>query len=145
MSTVSSTIISPSKSILAGAVAGLGGGLIFGMLMGMMGMLPMVGMLIRVQNAFVGFLVHMLISAVIGAIYGFVAGRLPATLGTAVIAGGINGSVWWVLGALLLMPLSLGMNQMIFVIGTDQWMSLIGHLLYGIITGILFLPLSKRL
>jgi hypothetical protein len=50
----------------------LAGRLVFGMLMGMMGMLPMVGMLIRVQNALAGFIVHMVISAFIGAVYGLV-------------------------------------------------------------------------
>jgi len=43
------------------------------------------------------------------------------------------------------MPLLLGMNEMILAIGQPQWMSLISHLLYGIITAILFMPLLKRL
>ncbi|MGH3449311.1 MAG: hypothetical protein ACRDQW_01005, partial [Haloechinothrix sp.] len=46
-----------------GAIAGVAGGIVFGMLMAMMGMLPMVGMLIGVDNAIVGFLVHLANSA----------------------------------------------------------------------------------
>ncbi len=132
------------SSIIAGAIAGLGGGVVFGMLMAMMGMLPMVAMLVGSQSAVVGFLVHMVISAGIGAFYGLVASRLPKTVGTGIVAGAVNGMVWWVLGALILMPLMLGMGAMVLKIGTDQWFSLMGHVIYGIVTGLLFIPLSKR-
>ncbi|MBI5878766.1 MAG: hypothetical protein HZB53_14035 [Chloroflexi bacterium] len=130
--------------IIAGALAGLAGGGVFGMLMAMMGMLPMIGMLVHQDNAVVGFGVHMLISAFIGAVYGLVASRAPNTLTTALVGGVLNGMVWWVLGALVLMPLLLGMSQMVLVIGTTQWMSLMGHVIYGMVTGVTFKRLSKR-
>ena len=133
-----------TKLVTSGAIAGLAGGLVFGMLMGMMGVLPMVGMLIRVQNAVAGFVVHMAISAFIGAVYGLVAGRFALTWTNAVIGGIVNGVVWWLLGALTLMPLLLGMTQMVFVIGTDQWLSLMGHLIFGLVTAFVFVPLAKR-
>lgn len=131
-------------ALQSGAIAGLAGGIVFGMLMGMMGMLPMVGMLVKQDSALVGFIVHMLISAFIGAVYGVVAARLPQGWLAAVVAGMVNGVVWWVLGALILMPLGLGMTQMVFVVGEAQWMSLMGHLLYGVVTALVFVPVSKR-
>jgi uncharacterized membrane protein YagU involved in acid resistance len=134
-----------STAIKAGAIAGLGGGLVFGILMGMMGMLPMVGMLVGQENAVVGFIVHMIISAFIGATFGVIAARLLSGWAPAIIGGGVYGMVWWVLGALIMMPLMLGMTQMVFVIGGPQWMSLMGHVIYGVVTGILFVPLSRRL
>jgi hypothetical protein len=136
---------SSSKLAFAGAIAGLGGGLVFGILMENMGMLPLVGMLIRVENAIAGFIVHMAISAFIGATFGLIAGRFPVSWGTTILLGIFYGIVWWVLGALFLMPLLLGMNEMIFAIGQPQWMSLMGHILYGLITAILFVPLVKRI
>ncbi len=144
---MSATVLSKPNvfsSVKAGAVAGLAGGLVFGMLMGMMGMLPMVGMLVRQDSAVVGFIVHMAISAFIGATYGVVVARLPTGWGTAVFAGAVNGVVWWVLGALVLMPLGLGMTQMVLVVGQTQWLSLMGHLIYGVITGLVFVPLARR-
>jgi uncharacterized membrane protein YagU involved in acid resistance len=138
-------VTSPGRSMVAGAIAGLGGGLVFGIMMGMIGMLPMVAMLVGSENPVVGFLVHMVISAIIGAIFGLVAFRLPENLVTASVVGALYGGVWWVLGALILMPWMLGMAAMILQIGADQWMSLVGHLLYGIILGILFIPLRRRL
>lgn len=134
-----------TSSLKAGIGAGLAGGLIFGMMMGMMGMLPMVGMLIGVDNAMVGFIVHMGISATIGGIYGLVAARLPQSWWVAVMAGMVNGIIWWVLGALVLMPLMLGMTDMVFTIGQTQWLSLMGHIIFGVITALTFIPLSNRL
>ena len=131
-------------SIQAGAIAGLAGGVVFGMLMGMMGMLPMVGMLVKQDSAVVGFIVHMLISAFIGAVYGIVAARLPQGWVVAIVAGMVNGVIWWVVGALVLMPIGLGMSQMVLVIGQTQWMSLMGHVIYGIVTALVFVPVSKR-
>jgi uncharacterized membrane protein YagU involved in acid resistance len=148
MATLANTTNSTRSSISsigAGAIAGLGGGAVFGMMMAMMGMLPMVATLAGSQSAAVGFIVHMVISAGIGGVYGLIAGRLPQTTGTAIVAGAINGVVWWVLGALILMPLMLGMSQMVFQIGQPQWYSLMGHLIYGVVTGLLFIPLSKRM
>jgi uncharacterized membrane protein YagU involved in acid resistance len=145
MTTLSTPKVSTASSLKAGIAAGLIGGLVFGMMMAMMGMLPMVGMLIGVGNAFVGFIVHMGISATIGAVYGLVAARLPQSHVITAVAGMVNGIVWWVLGALIMMPLMLGMTDMIFHIGTDQWFSLMGHIIFGLITAFAFVPLSKRL
>jgi uncharacterized membrane protein YagU involved in acid resistance len=134
-----------TKAAAAGAIAGLGGGLIFGILMGMMGMLPMIGMLVGQQNAVVGFIVHMVISALIGGVFGAIASRLTSGWGVTAGAGVVYGFAWWVLGALILMPLFLGMTQMVLVVGGPQWMSLMGHMIYGLVTALLFVPLSRRL
>lgn len=133
------------KKAAAGAIAGLGGGIVFGMMMAMMGMLPMVAALVRSDNAIVGFMLHMVISASIGAFYGVAAAGLPAGWVPALLGGMVNGVVWWVLGALVLMPLMLGMTAMILVIGTGQWYSLMGHLLYGAVTALLYIPLRSRI
>ncbi|HSM56965.1 MAG TPA: hypothetical protein VK879_12510 [Candidatus Sulfomarinibacteraceae bacterium] len=135
---------STGQVIVQGAIAGVVGGVVFGVMMAMMGMLPMVGMLVRVESAVVGFIVHLVISAFIGAVYGLVISRFANTLSVALAGGVINGIVWWVLGALLLMPLMLGMSEMVFVVEQTQWMSLLGHLLYGVITALVFLALRRN-
>jgi uncharacterized membrane protein YagU involved in acid resistance len=145
MTTLSAPQVSTASSLKAGIAAGLIGGLVFGMMMAMMGMLPMVGMLVGTDSALVGFIVHMGISASIGGIYGLVAARLPQSHVATAVAGIVNGLVWWVLGALIMMPLMLGMTGMIFHIGADQWLSLMGHIIFGLVTAFAFVPLSKRL
>lgn len=134
-----------SRHVIAGANAGLGGGLLFGIMMGMMNMLPMVGMLIGQENSTIGFIVHMGISAILGAIFGVTAKGFVSSTVSTIIAGGVYGIIWWVLGALILMPLLLGMNDMVFVFEQPQWFSLIGHLIYGVIAALLYKPLLNRL
>lgn len=133
-----------TKSVVNGILGGLAGGLVFGLMMAMMNMLPMVGMLIGQENAVIGFGVHMAISAFIGAVYGVVAVRLPLNWTTTLIAGVVNGVFWWVAGALIAMPLMLGMNEMVFVIGEMQWMSLMGHMIFGVIAAAVFHLLRQR-
>ena len=132
------------RALWTGALAGLIGGIPFGIMMGMMGMMPMIGMLVRVESALVGVLVHGAISAITGAIYGFFAVRFALTWRNAVIGGLIYGVIWWVLGALILMPALLGMFQMIFVIEQIQWMSLLGHIIFGEVLALSFLWLYRR-
>jgi uncharacterized membrane protein YagU involved in acid resistance len=136
--------LTSARLITFGVIAGLAGGMVFGMMMAMMGMLPMIAGLVRSQSAFVGFIVHMFISAFIGAVYGLVAGRFPLTRLNAVIGGMLNGVFWWVLGALILMPIGLGMTSMVFHLGTVQWLSLMGHIIYGLVTAFVFIPLARR-
>jgi uncharacterized membrane protein YagU involved in acid resistance len=131
--------------IVSGVIAGVAGGIVFGVLMAMMGILPMVGMLVGVESASVGFLVHLVNSAVIGAVFGVLAWGLADRAAPVLGAGMVYGVIWWVLGALILMPLWLSvtadpmMRDMIFVVGRDQWLSLMGHVIFGLITaGVLF-------
>jgi uncharacterized membrane protein YagU involved in acid resistance len=145
MSTVHNATNSDVLSVVQkGALAGLAGGLVFGAMMAMQDMLPMVGMLVRMESALVGFIVHMLISAFAGAIFGLLVVRLPAGWGAALGAGAVYGVIWWIAGALILMPLMLGMPEMVFQIGEMQWMSLIGHLVFGLVTAVVFVLLARR-
>lgn len=137
----SSTLVT---SVIQGVTAGLIGGSVFGVQMAVGGMLPMVAQLIGSQSPVVGFIVHLLISAVIGAVYGVIAARLPAGWLVSMGAGIVNGIVWWVLGALVIMPLMLGMTAMVFQIGDAQWMSLVGHLIFGIVTAGFFTLIQRR-
>jgi hypothetical protein len=59
------------------------------------------------------------------------------------VVGAVYGVIWSVLGALILMPLLLGMADIVLVIGQPQVMSLMGYLISGVIMGALFVPLSR--
>lgn len=133
------------RAVTQGVIAGLIGGVVFGGLMAMMNMLPMVAMLVQSDSAVVGFIVHMVISAGIGASFGLIMSFLPVKGRTgAILVGAGYGVVWWVLGALILMPLMLGMSQMVLQIGEMQWQSLMGHVIFGIVTGFVFDRLNNR-
>ncbi|SRR5688500_16901171 len=59
---------------LAGIVGGLVGGVAFGILMQLTGMIPMVAMLVGSDSVPIGWLVHLVISAGIGAGFGVLLG-----------------------------------------------------------------------
>lgn len=133
------------RSITRGTIAGIIGGVVFGMMMAMMSMLPMVAMLVKSDSPVIGFIVHLVISAGIGASFGVIQSFVPAKgRRAAIVAGAIYGMVWWVIGALVLMPLMLGMSSMVLQIGGTQWASLMGHVIFGVITGFVFDMLAKR-
>lgn len=119
------------RRVAAGTAGGLFGGVAFGLLMQMMGMLPMVAMLVGGDSLPVGWAVHLAISAVIGAAFGVL---VPVVgVGRAVLLGVGYGALWWVPGALLLMPARLGMP--VFTLNATAWQSLLGHLIYGGLLG----------
>src|ERR687885_342508 len=92
---VSSSVVAPTR-IAAGVIGGLVGGLAFG---GMM-----VAMLVGSKAVAVGWLVHLAISAFVGASFAMLFGRYATSVGSSSGIGVGYGVIWWVLGALILMP-----------------------------------------
>ena len=130
-----------STSIKNGIFAGLAGGVVFGAMMGMMGMLTMIGAMVGYPNVIVGFNVHMINSAIIGAAFAVVLGKLVTGMGTGVGYGLGYGVIWWILGPLTLMPLFMGMGFGInwnLEAASNMLPSLMGHLVYGAILGGVF-------
>ncbi|MDZ4670079.1 MAG: DUF1440 domain-containing protein [Phototrophicales bacterium] len=144
MTTATASAPNIQTSVIRGIIGGIAGGIVFGMMMAMMNMLPMVGMLIGNDSAIVGFGVHMVISIVFGAVYGVVATRIPSSWGVVVGVGVVYGVILWVAGALVIMPLMLGMNEMVLQIGEMQWQSLMGHVIFGVILTIVYKVQSDR-
>ncbi len=139
-------VAQPRQAVAAragtGAVAGLVGGVVFGAMMAAMGALPMVAMLVGSENAGVGAVVHLVISALFGVGFGLLAGSLLGRPGPLLAAGVGYGLLWWVLGALLIMPLWLGGS--VFTVNTPALMSMVGHVLYGVVTSLTLYGLHRR-
>ncbi|HEV8609367.1 MAG TPA: hypothetical protein VGS98_04780 [Thermoanaerobaculia bacterium] len=140
----------------AGIVAGLIAGVVFGMMMqgmtaptpdgGRMPMMAMVAKVVRSDSMAVGWVYHLFNSAVIGAIFGWLFGSRAATFGAGFGWGALYGVIWWVLGALILMPMFLGMPAFapLKMMPPVAMGSLFGHLMYGVILGLLFVWLRSR-
>jgi hypothetical protein len=141
-STTPATVALPAR-LVAGIAGGLVGGVMFGILMQMMGMIPMVAMLVGSKTLAVGWLVHLAISAFIGATYALLFARWATRLVPAALIGMGYGLVWWVLGPLLIMPAKLGMPT--FTFNTTAWQSLMGHLFYGLVLGTVYALVRPRL
>jgi uncharacterized membrane protein YagU involved in acid resistance len=127
-----------SNRFLHGVYGGLAGGVIFGGMMGMMGMLPMIAKMAGSSSPAIGFGIHLIISAIIGATFAIVVGDRLRTVGSLIAAGLVYGLAWWFLGPLTLMPLMMGMglgvNWTVNAM-TGAMPSLVGHLVYGGILG----------
>ena len=129
--------------LAAGVAGGLAGGVVFGILMQLMGMMPMVAMLVGAESTAVGWVVHLVISAFIGVTYALIFARWADRLPIGAVLGIGYGVVWWVLGALLIMPARLGVD--VFTFTTMAWQSLLGHLLFGLVLGVGYALVQPRL
>jgi hypothetical protein len=132
-------------NVAAGAAAGLVAGIPLGIIMQARDVMPMVGDLISDPSNGLGWLVHLFNSALFGAIFALLFSQWISRPSRAIGLGLLYGIAWWVVGALWIMPAWLGMSEMIFQIGDDQWWSLAGHLLYGLLLGTLYVLIRPRL
>ena len=134
------------KHIKAGIFSGVLAGVIFGALMGMMGMLPMVAMLTGSESAVVGFIVHIIFSAIIGATFAIFFGSTAENDRTASVGLGIAyGFIWWILGPLVLMPQFLGMGLQLSLSGSQGAVgSLWGHILFGFFLGLAYAMVTAK-
>ncbi|NUR28472.1 MAG: hypothetical protein HOV83_21970 [Catenulispora sp.] len=130
-------------NLVTAAVAGVVAGLPLGIIMQVrdadpkmmpgVKMIGQVGDLISSPSAGLGWLIHLFNSALFAVVFVLLFSRWLGSRGPAMLLGLLYGAAWWVVGALWIMPAWLGMNDMIFHIGANQWWSLAGHLLYGLI------------
>jgi hypothetical protein len=132
------------QPLLVGAAAGVVGGLVFGLLMTMM-MPPMIAMIGSLVGApTLGWGVHLVFSAIIGAAFGLVFGRLLTGWGVALGLGLAYGFIWWILGPLLIMPTWLGMGPAVgAALQPPNLLSLVGHLVFGAVTGLVYLAIAR--
>lgn len=150
MATTTSTTVGRTaapRAVALGVVGGIVGGFAFGVLMAIQDMLPMVAALIGSDSAVVGLGVHLAISAGAGLLLGLAVAALPALVATPLVAavtGALYGVAWWIIGALILMPLLLGMGAMVLVIEQTQLISLVGHLVFGVVAALVVHVASRR-
>jgi F0F1-type ATP synthase assembly protein I len=146
-------------NLSSGVIAGLVAGVIFGVMMQMMSaptpdgrevpMMMMVAQVVKSNSLAVGWLYHLFNSAVIGGIFGWLLGtRTTGRLGAGAGWGAVYGFAWWILGALILMPIFLGMPAFaplrMAPMRPVAMGSLMGHLIFGAVLGVTFGWLSGR-
>lgn len=93
------------------------------------GMQDMIGGMIS-ADAFVGFILHIIISIVIGAIYTGVFMQyvdLGNPLVNIVVGGLIYGLIWWIIGGNIVMPVVAGGDVLQLSIGPSFY----GHIVFG--------------
>ncbi len=132
-------------SLKWGAVASVAGGFLFSLVMMAIGFLPKVAGLVGSTSIALGFMVHMLISAIIGMSYGLLFRHEAPDFGSGIAWGLVYGLIWWFIGPLTLMPVLLGVQfSWTTEVASALLPSLIGHLIYGAATAVVFLVLERR-
>lgn len=135
----------------AGVIGGLVGGLVFGFMMAADDMMPMIAMLVGAESVAVGWVVHFAIAIFIGATFAVIFARLARSVLVSTGIGILYGGLWWLLGPMIIMPLWLevvgneGMADMVFVWNDTTRNSLWGHLVFGVLLGLVFGLLGPRL
>ena len=133
------------RSLGWGAVAGLIGGLASLPVMIATGVLPKVA---GVDTSFVGFrglVIHLSVSALIGMTYGMLFRNETTSSGSSVAWGWLFGLIWWYLGPMTLMPLLLtGVCDWSAGAASALLPSLLGHLIYGAGTALIFFLFDHR-
>ncbi|MEO8391367.1 MAG: hypothetical protein ABI700_00105 [Chloroflexota bacterium] len=120
------------RAIGVGAAASIVGGLVFTVVMVETNTLPKVANIVGMTTPLEGFVVHMVISILIGASYGLLFRREAVSPMSALFWGITYGLVWWFLGPLTLFPLLLGQPlQWSLDAALQVYPSLVGHLAYG--------------
>jgi hypothetical protein len=130
-------------NLVTGAAAGVVAGLPLGIIMQVrdadpkmmpgITMIDQVGDLISDPSTALGWLIHLFNSALFAAIFVLLFSRFLTQRAPAIVLGLLYGAAWWVVGALWIMPAWLGMDAMVFEVGANQWWSLAGHLIYGLL------------
>ena len=134
------------KSISSGVIGGLVGGVVFGIMMSMMEMIGMIAMMVGSDSIVVGWIVHLLISVGTGALFAYFFSSLVTSYASGAGYGLLYGVIWWVLGALILMPVIMGMGPKLGVAFSDPMAlgSLKGHLVFGLLLGLVYVAHSKK-
>jgi uncharacterized membrane protein YagU involved in acid resistance len=133
------------QSLGWGAMAGFTGGIVSSPIMLQTGVLPKVAGLDTNLTNLHGLLVHLLVSSLIGMTFGLLFRNESLNPGAGVPWGWLFGLIWWYLGPMTMLPLILT--------GECDWStdaasallpSLIGHLVFGAVTALVFLLLERR-
>ena len=117
------------KKAMEGVTPGIVAGLLFMAYTGV-GMTGMIAGMIDSTDAIVGFIIHLIISGVLGAAYtGFYTQVIPSGgLVQTMALGLVWGLIWWVLGANLIMPIISGGETFTL---DFRGASLYGHVIFG--------------
>jgi uncharacterized membrane protein YagU involved in acid resistance len=133
------------RSIGWGAVAGLVGGLVSLPIIAVVTGLSQLAGFAGGTSSVVGVIVHLFISALVGVSYGLLFEHESPDFAAGIAWGLLYGLVWWFVGRLTLIPILQGLSfTWTHEAAADALPLLIGHLIYGAVTAVVFLVFERR-
>jgi uncharacterized membrane protein YagU involved in acid resistance len=133
------------RSIGWGALAGLIGGVVLLPIMTIVTGFSQLAGLLSGTSPMVGVTVHLLVSGLIGIGYGLLFEHESPDFAAGIAWGLLYGLVWWFVGRLTLFPILQGLSfTWTHQAAADALPFLIGHLIYGAVTAVVFLVFERR-
>jgi len=133
------------RSIGWGALAGLVGGLTLLPIMTIVTRPSQLAGLVGGTSPIVGVIVHLFISGLIGISYGLLFEHESPDFAAGIAWGLLYGLVWWFVGRLTLFPILRGLSfTWTHEAAAEALPLLIGHLIYGVVTAVVFLVFERR-
>lgn len=127
------------RDAIAGGVAGLIGGAISGWAMQAQGLLASTAGLIGLASFGAGLAVHLVVSVVVGATFGAVFRYQRLGYAATIMSGVLYALLWWIVGVLTLVPiLRAEAPTWTAQAAAAALPNLVGHLVYGALTGLAF-------
>jgi len=133
-----------ARAVVVGGLAGILGGWAFGKWMAKVDFFPLIAGLVNSDSAMVGVTLHFVFAVIIGSSFGVLFQRDVRGYGSNLGWGLAYGLLWWFLGPLTILPLWQG-NALdwSFVRGGALFGSLIGHVIYGLIVGLVYAAVDR--
>jgi hypothetical protein len=133
------------RNIVNGIIAGLIAGVVLGFMLIQMGVLANLGNLVGSSTPFAGFIVYLIISAILGGVFSLIFFKKINNFYPAVIWGLVFGIAWWFVGTLTLAPMAMGLPVMWSkAVMAAEFPLLIGNLIFGFILGLCYYWLKNR-
>jgi len=137
-------VFSLSRALVCGGLAGIVGGWAFGQWMAKANFFPLIAGLVGSSSPSVGKTLHFVIAVIIGATFGLLFQRDVRGYGSSAGWGLAYGIFWWFLGPLTLKSLLKGqVPDWSLIHAQELFGSLIGHIVYGLIVGVIYAALDK--
>jgi len=134
------------RALVGGSIAGLAGGWAFSRWMEQVDYFPTIAGLIGTSSRMAGASLYYVFAVIIGISFAILFQREIRGYGSSLICGAAYGIFWWFLGPLTLMPLWLRKPlDWSSDFASSEFGSLIGHIVYGLIVGLLYAAVDRML
>jgi uncharacterized membrane protein YagU involved in acid resistance len=133
-----------ARALVVGGLAGIVGGWVFGKWMAQVNFFPLIAELVNSDSQMVGKSLHFVFAVIIGATFGVLFQRDVRGYGSSMGWGVGYGILWWFLGPLTIKPLwQRTRPDWSYQHGGDLFGSLVGHIVYGLIVGVIYAAVDK--